>query len=198
MCPVIMSKIDKTIVSVLEKLSQVQRTLMWDVGKKEKLSPMQIQFLQYIDRHPDELCTVSQIARDFDLTKATVSDAISTLGSKKLVIKRVGEDKRSSLLTLSVEGKKTAKRISRWSDTLLKQIERFSEDEKENVLRFLMELVKSLFDAGVINVPRLCILCSNFQRDAAPGSHRPHYCSFTGKYVSESELTAGCSTFKEN
>ncbi len=194
-----MGKIENTIVSVLEKLSQVQRTLMWEVGKKEKLSPVQIQFLQYINRHPEELCTVSQIARDFDLTKATVSDAISTLESKNLVSKRVGkEDKRSYNLALTAEGKKTAKRISRWSDVLQKQIETFPEDEKEYVLKFLMELVKALFDVGAINIPRLCILCSNFQRDAKPGSDRPHYCSFAGKYVSERELTAGCSTFKEN
>ncbi len=193
-----MSKIDTTIVSVLEKLSQVQRTLMWEVGKREKRSPMQIQFLQYIQRHPAKLCTVSQIARDFDLTKATVSDAVSTLESKNLVHKSTGEmDKRSFTLVLTADGKKTTKRIARWSDVLQKQIGKFSEDEKQNVLLFLMELVKSLFDEGVINVPRLCILCSNFKRDADPESDRPHYCSITGKYVSESDLTAGCSTFKE-
>jgi DNA-binding MarR family transcriptional regulator len=194
-----MSKIDSTIISVLEKLSQVQRTLMWEMGKKEKLSPVQIQFLQYIHKHPEKLCTVSQIARDFDLTKATVSDAISTLESKNMISKSVGEeDRRSYTLALTTEGKKTAKRIAKWSDLLRKQIETFPEDEKENVLRFLMELVKSLFDAGAINIPRLCILCGNFHRNAEPESDRPHYCSFTGNYVSESELTAGCSTFKEN
>lgn len=194
-----MSKIENTIVSVLEKLNQVQRALMWDVGKKEKLSPVQIQFLQYINRHPEYLCTVSRIARDFDLTKATVSDAVGTLESKNMVTKRVGEkDKRSYTIILTEEGKKTTKRISKWSDALQKQIERFSKDDKENVLMFLMELVKSLFDAGVINVPRLCILCGNFQRDADPDSEKPHYCSFTKKHVSESELKVGCSTFREN
>ena len=191
-----MEQINQTIVHVLEKLYQVQRSLLWDVGKVENLSPVQMQFMIYLEKNPPDLCKVSVLAREFDLTKATVSDAITSLENKSLIVKVMEKtDKRSFYIQLSPKGKKVVKRVSKWADTIQSKIESFDGNEKKVVLVFLMELLKALFDEGAINVPRLCITCNNFERDIKPSSTQPHRCGLTGKYVSDINLNIGCSNF---
>lgn len=191
-----MSHIDKTIVSILEKIGQAQRSLMWDVAKKEKMSPVQIQFLIYINEKPDPMNKVSIIAREFDLTKATVSDAVNSLEEKKLIKKiREKDDKRSYMLQLTAKGRRVVGNVSNWSEVLIKQVSLFPEDEKKRVMLFLMELVKSLFDRGVINVARMCIACDNFRNNINPGKNKPHKCSLTGKKVADKDLNIGCGHF---
>ncbi len=188
--------IDESIVLILEKLNQIQRSLMWEIAIKEKVSPVQMQFLVYIEKNPDSLCKVSVLSREFELTKATVSDAITTLVSKKLVVRvKEKEDKRSFHIVLTGMGKKVVKKVSRWSDVLKSQIENFPAHQKETVFLFLMELVKSLFDEGAINTPRICLTCGNFQKNADTDISTPYRCNLTGKNISINDLNVGCSNF---
>lgn len=191
------SNADIQIVAALEKLMQVQRILLWDVSKKEGLSPIQIQFLIYVGRYPEELCRVSSLAVEFDLTKATVSDAVSTLEDKGLLSKlREKEDKRSYVLRLTPKGKKLAERINGWQSALLRSISRFDAREKEPVMIFLMELIKSLFDDGVITVARMCIACENLKR--RDGEGQPFQCRLTGRSIDAAGLTMGCEFYKSS
>lgn len=191
-----MEQLNQNIVLVLEKLYQVQRSLLWDVGKVENLSPVQMQFLIYLDKNPSDRCKVSILAHEFDLTKATVSDAVTSLESKKLIGKvQEKNDKRSFYIELTAKGKKVVRRVSRWSEILDQKIGTFPLEQKKVVLVFLMELVKALFDEGAINVPRFCLTCSNFERDIRPNAAQPHRCGLTGKYVSDANLNVGCNNF---
>ena len=64
------------IVAGLERLSHVFKTLLWEKAKQHGLSPIQIQLLIFIQYHSDEKNTVSYLAKEFSVTKPTVSDAI--------------------------------------------------------------------------------------------------------------------------
>ncbi len=187
---------EKKILSAMEKLIQVQRILLWDVAKIEKLSPIQIQFLIYLGRYRDNLCTVSSLALEFDLTKATVSDAINTLVSKGMLSKRRGDsDRRSNIISLTAKGRNTLKRIERWQDRLLERINSFSDTEKNSTLMFLMKLIKSLYDDGVISRARLCIACENFI-GGAEDARRDYGCRLTGKTLVTGDLTIGCENYQ--
>lgn len=187
---------DRKIVDALDKLTRVHRTMLWEVAKTENLSPIQIQFLEYINRYPSKLCKVSTLAREFDLTKATVSAAVSSLEEKCLLRKlRESNDKRSYVLKLTPEGKRIVKRLLHWSDAMVKHIEKFSDEDKSRVMLFLMELIKSLFDDGVVEIAHVCIACTNFVRDADKSSPKPHFCRLTNRSISNSELNIGCSSY---
>jgi DNA-binding MarR family transcriptional regulator len=152
-----------------------------------------MQFLEYVHRYPAEICTVSAIAREFDLTKATVSDSLRALEVKGLVFKEKEEsDRRTSFLGITAEGKRIAKRLSRWHDPMLSVL---PEGQKEGVLLFLMRLISSFFTEGVLSVPRVCIACAQFKWNQYPSSAKPHLCSLTGKRMSDADLNIGCSRY---
>ncbi len=188
------TELDKQITNSLEKLIQVQRILLWDIAKKENLSPIQIQFLIFINNHSDRLRRVSVLAEEFDLTKATVSDAVSNLVEKGLIKKiKTEEDKRSYLLELTSEGKEIAIKITNWQEKLTESISKIPEKQKESIYQFLIELIKSLFDDGIINVARLCLTCANIK----PGSSdKPNQCSLTGRVFFNNETNIDCENFE--
>ena len=96
------SDINEKIAFSLERISQIFRILLWEKAKKFKLSPIQIQFLLYLNNHKAYFCTVSNLAEEFSLTRATVSDAVKALVKKKLLLKRASpKDGRIFILKLS-------------------------------------------------------------------------------------------------
>lgn len=105
--------IDSKIAAALERLSQAFRVLLWEKTKTENLSPIQIQILVYLLYHTEEQATVGQIAREFTLTPATVSDAVKSLEKKELAFRKDLEaDRRITSVFLTKEGKKMARNLS--------------------------------------------------------------------------------------
>ncbi len=185
--------VDSKIAAALERLSQAFRVLLWEKNKTCNLSPIQIQFLVYLLYHAAEQCTVGQLAKEFTLTPATVSDAITTLEEKKLVARERQEaDRRVAWVSLTAEGKKTARRLSTWANVIQKNIAQFDAQEKVAVMKFLMRLIESLQQAGVITIARMCITCKFFQPDAHPHAKAPHHCRLLDKPLANSELRLDC------
>lgn len=186
-------RIEEKIFFGIEKLARANRVLLWEIAKKENLSPIQIQFLNYLENHPKELCIVKNLSKEFDLTEATVSEAIKSLQKKGFILKkRTREDGRVYVIWLTARGKKLAKRVSNWSSAFVENIRRLSPEKKEKIMLTIMELLRSLQKTGVISVAKMCLNCENFERDAHPGSRKPHHCRFTDSPMSNSELIIDC------
>ncbi len=186
-------RIEEKIVFGIEKLARANRVLLWEVAKKENLSPIQIQFLNYLNNHPEELCTIRNLSKEFDLAEATVSEAIKSLQKKNFIFKkRTKEDGRVYILCLTKKGAELAKRVSYWSSALVENIKRLSPEKKEKIMLYIMELLKSLQKTGVISVAKMCLNCENFKKDVHPGSRKPHHCNFTNSPMSNSELIIDC------
>jgi DNA-binding MarR family transcriptional regulator len=83
-----MTDLDEKLIAALERLAHVLRTLLWEEGVRSRLSPIQIQTLLYLASHSEELCRVGQLAQEFNLTPATMSDAVDALEEKGLVVRR--------------------------------------------------------------------------------------------------------------
>ncbi|MDZ7266687.1 MAG: MarR family transcriptional regulator [candidate division KSB1 bacterium] len=185
--------VDSKIVAALERLAQAFRVLLWEKNRDYNLSPIQIQFLVYLLYHAAKQCPVGQLAREFTLTPATVSDAITTLEEKKLVFReRCQDDRRLALVSLTADGRKTARRLSTWADVMQKNIARFETAEKVVVMKFLMRLIESLQQAGVITLARMCLTCKFFQPNAHPNTLAPHHCRLLDKPLADSELRLNC------
>ena len=74
-------------VAALERISQVYRLLLWDHAKDLGLSPIQIQLLIFVGHHKAALCNVSYLAKEFNVTKPTISDAVRVLFQKGTIEK---------------------------------------------------------------------------------------------------------------
>jgi DNA-binding MarR family transcriptional regulator len=185
--------VDARIVAALERLSQVFRVRLRAEAWERDLSPTQARFLIYLLYHDVELRRVSQLAREFDLTQATVSDAVAALETKGLVQREQWpEDRRVVTLRLTPDGETLATTLSRWADPVREHLGRFSPEEREAVLNFLIGLVGSLQRSGLITVARMCVTCRFFRQDIHPGELSPHHCGFLDVPLGDADLRADC------
>jgi DNA-binding MarR family transcriptional regulator len=185
--------VDAKIVAALERLAQVFRARLREEAWKHDLSPTQVRFLIYLLHHDVELRRVSQLAREFDLTQATVSDAVASLETKGLVERELWpEDRRIVTLRLTPDGERLATKLSRWADPIKEHLERFSPEEREAVMRFLIELIGSLQRSGLITVARMCVTCKFFRQDIHPGEHSPHHCGLLDVPLGRADLRVDC------
>ena len=185
--------VDSKIVAALERLSQAFHLLLREEARKHGLSPIQARFLVYLLYHDVELRRVSQIAREFDLTQATVSDAVGSLEAKGFICRELWpEDKRVMTLRLTPEGKVLGIELSTWANTVKEHLDLSLPEEKEAVMRFLMRLIGSLQSSGVITVARMCVTCRFFRRDAHPGDDSPHHCGLLDVPLAGSDLRIDC------
>jgi DNA-binding MarR family transcriptional regulator len=185
--------VDAKIVAALERLSQVFRVRLREEAWACDLSPTQAQFLIYLLYHDVELRRVSQLAREFDLTQATVSDAVASLETKKLIQREQWpEDRRVLTLRLTPDGEKRATTLSHWADPVMVHLERFSSEEKETVTRFLIGLIGSLQRSGLITVARMCVTCKFFRQDVHPGEPSPHHCGLLNVPLGAADLRVDC------
>ena len=187
---------DAKIVAALERLGQVFRVLLRERAQEYGLSPIGAQFLVYLLHHDVELRRVSQLAREFRLTQATVSDAVASLEAKGLVGREHWpEDGRVMTLRLSARGELVATELSSWADTVKEHLDRYSPEERVVVMRLLMRLIGSLQASGVITVARMCVTCRFFRRDAHGGTGPPHHCRLLDVPLGDSDLRMDCPEY---
>jgi DNA-binding MarR family transcriptional regulator len=149
--------------------------------------------LIYLLYHDVELRRVSQLAREFDLTQATVSDAVASLETKGLVQREQWpEDRRVVTLRLTKDGEKLAATLSEWADPVREHLERFSPEEREAVMSFLIGLIGSLQRSGLITVARMCVTCNFFRQDIHPGEPSPHHCGLLDVPLGRADLRVDC------
>ena len=185
--------VDNKIVASLERLSQAFRILLREEAQEHGLSPIQAQFLVYLLFHAVELRRVGQLAKEFDLTRATVSDAVGSLEKKGLIYREPWpEDKRIVTLKLTPAGENLAKELSTWANTIKDHLSQFPPEEKEIVMRFLMRLIASLQRSGIVTVARMCVTCRFFRRDAHPTEDSLHHCALLDVPLSGSDLRVDC------
>lgn len=178
------------IVASLERISQAFRVLLWQESMAFSLSPIQVQILIFLLYHSSEKRKVSYLAGEFNMTKATISDAIKALENKKL-IKKVHdlEDTRSYTISLTAKGKEIAERTSLFTKKIHEPLNKLSRDDKNNMLLNLLSIIRHLNKAGIITIQRMCMTCAYYQ---PPGKGRPPYCRLLNQELCVSDLRIDC------
>lgn len=186
-------RLDSKIAAALERISRALRLLLWSASQAYGLSPIQAQFLVYLRHHADARRRVSQLGREFGLTTATVSDAVSSLEAKGLVRREPWQgDRRVSTLRLTAAGEEAAADLSAWADVLRGAVAEFSASEQETVLYFLMGLIEALQRAGIVTVARMCTTCRFFRRNAHIGTRALHHYLLLDKPLPPAALRVDC------
>lgn len=190
--------INKNIILGLEKINQAFRAILWDITKKEGLSPLQIQILEYLYRSPKEARTISHTAKEFDLKKSTISESIKSLVNKHLVYKETDEsDGRIHYLLLTNEGKAVIDNFAGYFSTIEEELENIPYEKKLIVSGFLIDLIRHLHHKGQIQVAKVCSNCSNFHSNKNKNSDKPHYCSFAEIYIGNENIKYNCKHYKK-
>lgn len=185
--------ISSKIVAGLERVSEVFKILLWKKAKLVGLSPIQIQILIFIAFHKRELCNVSHLAKEFNITKPTVSDAIKILDQKRMIIKDFSSsDSRSYSILLSELGIDIVAQTYDFSNPLKTQIDGFSSSELESLFGTLSQLIYKLNRNGILSVQRTCYGCKFYEKN-----REVDYCNLLQKELMTQEIRIDCQEFEE-
>lgn len=184
---------ESKIVAALERIAQAFRVLLWQESKQFALSPLQVQLLIFLQQQPAERRKISALAVEFDVTKATVSDAVKSLEQKKLISKTPeAEDTRSYVIDLTGEGREIAEKTSFFTEQLQVPVAKLHPDDQENMLLALMGIIRHLNQSGVIGVQRMCLTCSHYRRDSQGAAH---FCTLLNQELQNQDLRIDCPEF---
>jgi DNA-binding MarR family transcriptional regulator len=188
--------LDRKIAVGFERIAQALKTLVWEESKTSGLSPIQIQFLTALLHDVEHEVTIGFLASQFSLTPATVSDAITALEQKEMVVReRRVEDKRTVFLSLTPKGKSAARKLSTWANLLEARVSELSDEQKVAVLHSLMSIIKGFQDDGVVSLTRMCVACKFFRPNAHKNTLQPHHCAYIDRSFGDAELRIDCPEF---
>lgn len=183
--------LSKKVTVGLERISAAFKALLWDKAKLFELSPIQIQLLIFVAYHQKEYCTVSYLAKEFNVTKATLSDAIKSLDSKKLIKKEhLAEDSRSYYIQLTAKGRKIVRETESFSEPISQQIGSANLKELEVLYKHISQLVYQLNQKGILSVQRVCFTCEYYSQ-----SKGKSYCNMLKQPLKTSEIRLDCPEY---
>lgn len=186
------SNLDYKIVAGMERLSQIFRALLWNQAKRYNLSPIQLQILIFIHYHDAEKNTISYLAREFNVTKSTISDAVKSLALKSLIKKAGNEsDGRSYSLQLTAEGESTVNRTEGFAEPFCRIIGQQTGPDKEFLWAHISGLIRALQAQGIISVQRTCYNCKH--HCIKNGSD---YCNLLNQKLLVKDIRIDCGEFE--
>lgn len=185
---------DSKIIAALGKFAEVFRVLFQSSAQGHGLSATQLQLLHFINFHPNPMHRRGAfMAKEFNVTKATISDSLKALEKKGLVQKLADEkDSRSSIIGLTAQGTAIAMATAGLTAPLEAILALLPPEQKEHLIHTLFELIYRLNQAGVISTRRMCLNCRFYT-----GDHRStHYCNLIGQPLLAADLRLECAEFK--
>jgi len=179
---------DALIIAALERVSESFRVLLWEQAKDHGLSPIQVQSLIFLHTHDESKATVTYLAREFNVTKATMSEVIKALSSKKLLVKKNNPaDSRIQTLHLTARGKKIADTTGGFAGALQKHISRLSSVQKSGLKTILLDLIHQLYRENIITMQRMCFTCTHFS-----SAGNQHFCHLLNIQLTPDHLRLDC------
>ncbi|GGH38688.1 MarR family transcriptional regulator [Mangrovimonas yunxiaonensis] len=180
--------LNSKIVVALERISEAFRVLLWNESKETALSPIQIQLLIFLLFHTKNAGTVSYLAKEFNMSKATISDSIKVLLKKELVQKEKNpKDTRSFIVTLTPNGLSVAKKAASFANVIEKPFDKLSPEKKDIIYNSLLSVINDLNRSGIITVQRMCFSCVHYKLQ---DNH--HYCGLLQKPLATKALRVDC------
>lgn len=180
------------IIVGLERVSQAFKVLLWEKAKQLGLSPIQIQILIFVAYHKSAYTNVSFLAKEFNVTKPTISDAIKALEKKGLIIKDVSSsDSRSYSIFLSDQGKNVVAETEDFAHPLASQLKHVAAGEKEALFKTLGNLIYQLNQQGILTVQRTCFACTFYTKDGTG-----HYCRLLERKLRHTDIRLDCNEFE--
>lgn len=184
--------VSNKILVGLQRISEAFKALLWEKAKEFGLSPIQIQILIFIENHKATYCNVSYLAKEFNVTKPTISDAIKALEKKEMIVKDYSSsDNRSYTIFLSELGKDTVFKNEDFGKPIHSEIKNIPQKEQENLFSTLSSLIYQLNQKNILTVQRTCFACKFYSK-----TNNKHHCNLLQKELLNSEIRLDCNEFE--
>lgn len=186
------TNLESKLIVTFEKMSEVIRVLLWNKAHALKISPIQLQLLIFIKYHSADKCKVGYLAREFNMTKATISDSVRVLVKKGLLAKETdSSDTRSFSLRLTKEGARLTDQVDNFTDDIHFPLLELSTEKKEVLLDGMMELIYKLQKKGIISLQRMCLTCRFFEDSSVNG----RYCKLLREKLTIQNIRVDCPEY---
>ncbi len=180
------------VVAGLERISEAFKALLWEKAKALGLSPIQIRILLFVAYHKAALCNVSHLAKEFNITKPTVSDAVRILDKKDLIIKDFSSsDSRSYTILLSTKGKDIVAQTEHFAAPLKKQFDGMPSKDLDALFSNITKVIFGLHRTGILSVQRTCYGCRFY--DQQQGND---YCKLLETSLAKKDIRLDCPEFE--
>lgn len=184
--------VSSKVVAALERLSEAFRVLLWNEAKQYGLSPIQIQLLIFLQHYPEEKRTITFLASYFNMTKATISDAVKSLENKKLIIRKaLAGDSRSHTLHLVKEGKSLASKVERFALPMQETVAGLPPEKQAGLLESLLKMIYQLNQQYIITPQTMCLNCRFYEKKVSG-----HYCNLVKSPLQSGDLRVDCPEFQ--
>jgi DNA-binding MarR family transcriptional regulator len=178
--------------AALERIGQAFRVLSVRHAHEQGLSPIQLQLLLRLAADPQERRRPGALAREFDVTPASLSDSIAALERKRVIERRrLRGDRRGFSLTLTPSGRRLARQTQALAEPVEHAVRQLPADRQLALLQSLYALIAELQRARVITVARMCITCRHFRPEVREGP-QPHHCALLDMPLAERSLRVDC------
>lgn len=182
------------IVAGLERISESFKVLLWEKAKTFGISPIQIQILIFIAYHKTSSCNVSNLAKEFNLTKATISDAVRVMTLKGYIKKEYNsKDIRRYNIFLSEEGTRIVRETENFAKPIKDQLGGISQSDLASLFDTLSQLIYQLNKNGILTVQRTCYACKFYKR-----KENKDHCNLLNKELLNTDIRLDCPEFVEN
>lgn len=182
------------IIAGLERIGDVFKTLLWQKAKVHGISPIQIQILLFVASHNSALCNVSYLAKEFNVTKPTISDAVKVLLKKDFVGKDNSPlDSRRYNLVLSPAGKQLVEELLDYTIPVATTLENINEQELKSFFATLTKIIYELNKKAIIQVQRTCFGCRFYEGN----QQDEHYCKLLSQKLKMQDIRLDCLEFEE-
>lgn len=186
-------EVESKIVVGLERIAEVFRLLLWEQTKKTGVSPIQIQILIFLKHHSPEKAKISHLAKEFNLTKPTVSDSILALEKKDLIFRLpVENDSRSFIFKLSEKGEEIVAVTENFANPLKNIFSEFTVAEQNFFWDILSRSIYKLNLQGIISRQRMCFSCRYYEQKQGKS-----HCLLLNQTLELNELRIDCPEFIE-
>lgn len=180
------------ITAGLGKIALALRQASWRGAGRRRLTPTQGLILTLLRRHPGGQ-RLSTVAAALGVTRASASQAVSTLVRKGLVAKHAADgDGRARRVALTSAGRREATRALGWGETVRAAVGTLGLAEQAALLRALVKIIRALQEAGQIAPSRMCITCRYFRPYVHANPRRPHHCAFVDAAFGDRALRVDC------
>ncbi len=185
--------LEEKIFSALERLHIASRSGLQKSVLGYGVSVLQAQIMRHIDVRNS--ASVSQLAEQLKVSKPTISDAVASLLTKKLVKKvMVAEDARGYHLTLTPTGHTETSNIFNYATPFLETLNSLNNKQKEAFWDALLHLLKTMQEQGLIPPQRMCFSCQYFEQNK---DRDRYYCKLMKIALSLELLRVDCNEHKQ-
>lgn len=185
------SHIPEKIFWGVERLATFFRARLRDEAERLNMTPLQAQILLLIHAHRDgKKHSVTSLALEYDVSKATISEAVSALQRKGWVKKEVtAEDSRSFYLSATASGKKITEKLEKIKNAFSGCFDDVPSLEMDSIWFGLLRLIRHLQSEDKIPV-RMCLSCQHF--DETGGGGGQPFCRLMQAVLQVKDLRIDC------